>query len=284
MNDNNHLFINYLLIFGLFYIYYIAHTDPKVKLKDCFYYLIGLVMLYLFYVRFSIYSDENINENFDIFGADLTEFDSNNKASLDIYYKEKTTGRANKYSKSKSSSTHQYSLFGPNQLKSPDFDKDQNLKLICNSKTKPINLIFNDKSFNFLMHTDNFINFFISKGNIKSKIYDYHFPQKWMINVVDKDNTKCLVNISTFPSKDKTKYYLCIKNDRLSVSHLIGGFINGWYMYQHGDKFLFQSAFNHKYLTVNNVPDINNNMRVYLENENKFLFNDMLWKIVESTN
>lgn len=238
MNNNDHAVANLLLICGLLYIYYLAQTNPKVNIKECFYYLIGIVLLYLFYVRFSI----NMQENFDIFGADLSSYDSNNRASLDIFYKESETGRANKFSKSASSCDRTYSLFGPTALNPSKF-KNRNILNNTSSLKRMLNNVLNyyiksnNQYLNFLIHTPKYIDVFIDKttpgSKPISKIYDYSFPQKWSIDIVDINEkyNKCLVTISSFSSSgNKPKYYLSVINDKLTVSPILGGYTSRWVM------------------------------------------------------
>ena len=253
MNNDNHAVANLLLISGIFYVFYLSYKKPRISLKECVYYLVGLSLLYLFYVRFSIYCQED----FDIFGADLTAFDSNNKASLDIFYKEKEVGLANKFSKSKSSCGRQYSLFGPNQLIPTKFENKivinnyMSLKNIFkNQDNIKCHLKHNDNYLNFLIHTDNNINLFLDNTpidnnldpepepepeplSIKRSIYDVPFPQKWSIEIEDineVDNT-CLVTISSFsPSGRRPRYFLSVIDNKLSMSPIQGGYTTKWEM------------------------------------------------------
>ena len=249
MNNENHAVANLLLICGIFYVFYLSQKNPRISLKECIYYLVGMSLLYLFYVRFSI----QCQEDFDIFGADLTSHDSNNRASLDVFYREKDVGRANKYSKSKSSCRRQYSLFGPNELKPSHFENRtlinnyMSLKNIFNNKNNiKCYLKHNNNYLNFLIHTDNNINIFLDeKSNninndtgpqtlpIKRSIYDTPFPQKWTIEIEDinvVDNT-CLVTISSHsPSGNRPKYFLSVIDNKLTVTPLLGGFTTKWKM------------------------------------------------------
>ena len=242
MNNENHAVANLLLICGIFYVFYLSQKNPRISLKECMYYLVGMSLLYLFYVRFSI----NYQENFDIFSSDLTSYDSNNKASLDVFYKENEVGRANKFSKSKSSCGRQYSLFGPNSLKEANFKNKilinnyMSLKNIFNNNNNKKCLIkHNNNYLNFLVHTDNNVNLFLDSKSekmntpLKKNIYDVPFPQKWTIEIDDinvVDNT-CLVTISSYsPSGKRPKYFLSVVDDKLSVTPLLGGFTTKWEM------------------------------------------------------
>ena len=296
MNNNEHKIVNALLIFGLLYIYYLAQYDRRVNIKDCFEYMIGLVVLYLAYIRLG----NNSIENFDVFGANLSEYDSNNKASMDVFYKEKKDGRANKYVASATTvnvnpNVHKYSLYGPDMLKPPVFNPPLqtnciNVKSIIENKKSFHITAYNSNPLmylNFLVHTINDINIFIDsiKKEPKKNIYNYPYPQKWNISLNKLGNDNCNVIIKSIPSKDQDPvYYLSVINNKLSVTLSPGGKQNSWKLLkttsplQKTDNiFLIQSIFNNKFLTFNNV---NKSKVVSLENGNNKLKTNMMWGIV----
>ena len=48
MNNKNHAVVNLLLICGIFYVFYLSQKNPRISLKECIYYLVGMSLLYLF--------------------------------------------------------------------------------------------------------------------------------------------------------------------------------------------------------------------------------------------